>query len=120
MFAKLVDIDIGHQLAGNDEPGNDYDRQNCETSNTGTFWCPLSVTLNDKAIWSNKLSNSVLFCCPLCLLREKENRENVLEHLKPCIDAAHEMETPSKFNISDTEIDLSVDTEISIIDDKIF
>ena len=41
---------------------------------------------------------------------KKENRESVLEHLKPYIDAAHEMKTPSKFNIRDIGIDLSVDT----------
>ena len=67
-----------HQLAENDEPRNDNDQQNCEISHIGTFWCPLSVTLNEKIIWSNKLSNSALFSRPLCLLREKENRESVL------------------------------------------
>ncbi len=29
---------IRHQLAENDEPGNDNDGQNCETSYIGTFW----------------------------------------------------------------------------------
>ena len=42
---------IRHQLAENDEPGNDNYRQNCETSYIGTFWCPLSVTSNEKVIW---------------------------------------------------------------------
>ena len=55
----------------------------------------------------------------MCLLREKENRESVLEHFKPYIDAAHDMETPSKFNISDIEIDLPVDSGLSVIDGKI-
>ena len=78
-----------------------------ESSYIGAFWCPLSVTLNDKTIWTNKLPNSTLFCRPLCLIREKENRASVLEHFKPYIDSAHTMEaqgeafigtTPRKYN----------------------
>ena len=43
---------------------------------------------------------------------KKENRESVLEHFKPYIDAAHKMKTLSKFNIRDIEIDLSVETTL--------
>ena len=63
---------------------------------------------------------SALVCRPLCLLREKDSRQSVLEHFEPYIDAAHDMETPSKFNISDIEIDLPEDSGLSVIDGKIF
>ena len=43
------------------------DEQKSETNYIGTFWCPLSVSINEEVIWSNKVPNSVLFCRPLCL-----------------------------------------------------
>ena len=89
-----------------------------ESSYIGAFWCPLSVTLNDENIWTNKLPNSTLFCRPLCLIREKENRASVLEHFKPYIDSAHTMEARGEAFIGTTPIDLSVHTELSMIDGK--
>ena len=57
------------------------------------FWCPITIELNGADVWSNKLPNSTMYSHPLCLMREKENRESVLKHFKPYIDSAHEMET---------------------------
>ena len=48
----------------------------------------------------------------------KRNRESVLQHFKPYIDSAHEMEESSDFYINDIKTSLKVNTELSMIDGK--
>ena len=77
---------IHHQLAENEEGDTDDGIDNngekkCETNYIGIFWCPLTIKLNDSIVWSNILPNSTMYSRPLCLMREKENRESVLNQL---------------------------------------
>ena len=117
---------IRHQLAENDEEdevedGDDDEQQKkSEKSYIGIFWCPLSIQVNNKLVWSNIMPNSTMYSRPLCLLREKENRESVTEHFTPYIDAAHSMETAREVTAIDSNHSpmLSVHTELSMVDGK--
>ena len=113
---------IRHQLAEDEEGDDDRIDNNgekkCETSYIGIFWCPLTIKLNDSIVWSNILPNSTMYCRPLCLMREKENRESVLKHFQPYIYAVENMETPVDSNFDDHLIKLSAHTEISMVDGK--
>ena len=109
---------IRHQVVDDESDDEDENDEKSESNYIGAFWCPLSVTMNGKVIWTNELPNSTLFCRPLCLIREKETRASVLEHFKPYIDSAHLFEEQNKVLINDTEVNLSVHTELSMIDGK--
>ena len=113
---------IRHQLAENDETdigGNaDSGGKKCETSYIGIFWCPLAIKLNDILVWSNILPNSTMYSRPLCLMREKENRESVLSHFQPYIDAVENMVAPVNHNFDGHVIKISAHTEISMVDGK--
>ena len=114
---------IRHQLAeDSDDEGEDdkgKDEKKSETSYIGIFWCPLSIHVNDALFWSNILPNSTMYSRPICLMREKENRESVQEHFKPYIDEMHAMETEESYiNIGGKSQLLSVHTELSMVDGK--
>ena len=38
-------------------------------------------------VWENHYPNSTRFCRPICIVREKENRESVLYHFQPFMDS---------------------------------
>lgn len=113
---------IRHQTAENEcsnEDIDDNERQVSEKSYIGGFWCPLSISVNKHLVWSNIMPNSTLYSRPLCLLREKENRESVAEHFTPYINAAHQMEEVSNIRTSFCSFEkVSVHTELSMVDGK--
>ena len=109
---------VRHQLAEHSETQEEGVENKNELNYIGVFWCPLSINVNGNEVWSNPLPNSIMYSRPLCLMREKENRESVHEHFKPYIDAAHNMETASNVILNDHPQLLSVKTELSMVDGK--
>lgn len=103
---------------GIDGSGSHDEEKKREKSYIGIFWCPLSIHMNNELIWSNILLNSTMFSRPLCLLRKEENRESVKENFTPYLEAAHAMETAAERNINGVKFNLSVHTEVSMIDGK--
>ena len=111
---------IRHQLAenaGDTENADEVEKK--ENNYIGVFWCPLNIHVNNQLVWQNILPNSIMYSRPLCLLREKESRESVLEHFQPYINQIHEIEsTESVITLNTETYALSAHTEISMIDGK--
>ena len=89
-----------------------------ETNYIGIFWCPLSIKLNNSTIWNNILPNSTMYTRPLCLMREKENRESVLTHFEPYIEEIHHLEAGLPITVNGTHQIATIHTEMSMIDGK--
>ena len=114
---------IRHQLAeaGDDleEIVDEEEQRKNESSYLGVFWCPLNVKVNNLVVWTNILPNSTMYSRPLCLVREKENRESVLANFQPYIDEAERLETPVQDqNFNGHCVDICFNTELSMVDGK--
>ena len=110
---------IRHQVADTEKNTDDDDEEKkAENNYIGVFWCPLSINVNNKCVWYNILPNSIMYSRPLCLLREKESRESVLEHFKPYIDEIHKMEAEDVITLNSKPQLVSAHTELSMIDGK--
>ena len=119
---------IRHQNAeAEDDSGEsiEEDEEKETTSYLGAFWCPLHVYCGDVLVWANPLPNSILFARPVCLMREKENRESVCEHFKPFMDKLAVIEkglipiTTALPSANDTtDCSANIITEISMLDGK--
>ena len=111
-----------------EEDGESSDEETVLTSYIGAFWCPLHIYCGEVLLWTNPLPNSILYARPVCLLREKENRETVLKHFKPFMDKLAGMEnelipittTQSCSNNGTMEVVCpgKIVTELSMIDGK--
>lgn len=88
------------------------------TNFIGAFWCPLVIEHNNQEIWRNPLPNSIVYARPVCLVREKETRDNLLTHFKPILDEAKLLENSFDIVVKNTEVQLKVKTEISMVDCK--
>ena len=102
-----------HQSAQDDdsiEQGGNY---------IGAFWCPLEIKVGEIVMWSNPVPNSVLYARPVCLIREKENRESVREHFEPILTELHQLESaPTVLHVNDQQCHLHLNAEVSMIDGK--
>ena len=108
---------IRHQLAEDD--AEDDEEKKKESSYLGIFWCPLKINVNNVVVWTNILPNSTMFSRPLCLMREKENRESVLTNFQPYIQEVERYETSvNDQNFDGHSVKLSSHTEISMVDGK--
>ena len=114
---------IRHQnVDGMSSDGSSSDEDEEEEKETKSylagFWCPLEVSCRDETLWSNPVPNSNLYARPVCLVREKENRESVEEHFKPYMDQLAAIENgvlPVKI-VNDHKA--QVFTELSLMDGK--
>ena len=111
--------DVPGYSSSNSVPGSEK-RQPSTVSYVGAFWCPLMLRTKEKVVWENPLPNSTLFCRPVCLMRGKEDRENIEVHFKPILDDIDGMEKESTVIVTTDRVahDLSFSCEISMVDGK--
>ena len=64
------------------------------------------------------MPNSIVYARPVCLVRQKENRESLLTHFKPIFDDAKSLESPFDIDVRNAQAKLKVTTEISMVDGK--
>ena len=100
-----------HQLMQGDiEDCNNY---------IGAFWSPLILKMDNEVVWENPLPNSILYCRPVCLIREKENKESIFKHFKLIIDTAVNIERNGLLlEYAGSSIPLNINIEISMVDGK--
>lgn len=85
----------------------------------GAFWCPLEVKQGSELIWTNPTPNSILYARPICLMREKESRESVLEHFSQFMTELVEMENGNlNVTVNEEPYNLDISTEFSMCDGK--
>ena len=105
--------EIIHQLSGEADTDNDLKG----TTYIGSFWCPLDVKDREgNIVWTNPLSNSILYARIISLVKAKKTRENIKFHFEPTLDELVRIETEPI--VTDSGLIIYVKTEISMVDGK--